>query len=45
MGHNSFKADYPKVMKTLLNDKRFNLVNSCSSGQAEIAYTYNVENI
>ena len=32
MGFNSFKADYPKIMKSLLSDERFNLTTSCSSG-------------
>ena len=45
MGFNSFKADYPKIMKSLLNDERFNLTTACSSGQCEISYQYKVQDI
>jgi hypothetical protein len=34
-GHNSLKCDFPRILKSLMNDKRFiKTKESCQSGQA-----------
>lgn len=43
-GFNSFKCDYPKVMKTLLNDHRFKLIRNCRSGNKDISVSFEVGN-
>lgn len=42
-GFNSFKADFPLVVRALLSDRRFKMTLSLESGMAEIAQVFNVQ--
>lgn len=42
-GFNSFKSDYPKILKTLLYDDRFKLHTQLKSGGLDISATYKVK--
>ena len=44
VAHNGHKADYPLIMKSLLNDKRYTLISQCASGMAKISYKYSYNN-
>lgn len=41
-GFNSFKADFPKILKSLLNDSRFKIVGDTQSGSSYISVTVSV---